>query len=627
MKSKYLIIIFMIILIFLGILWLKYNSSNKEGIDEANASAMSGRIMSNISSEFSSAGIDLDSYADQLPAALDQINQVIENEAKDIDAESAGTVQGPPDYSTAVDTTGSDYYPSKNFFTGARFSDGFCKTNSNPVELNTACSTLTAENCNLTDCCVLLQGNKCVAGDASGPINQVDEKGEDIDYAYYSYKNQCYGSCGKGIANASNPCSAFSITDAGINERCIKRLWAQAGCPNGAHINPGVVDSLKNYSKAAIQVKFKNARKDEPNYEKCYGPNESRWPVPCNETTDASTHLSARCLTKLFTDVGCTNKDTITSAYATANELKEKSEMINIFTDLSTAEDDSEGKLTQCYGPDESQWPDPCIGVPDTANLLSGTMPVRCAGKIFKEVTKCTSEDYVGWIKYYVANSSEEQKNSFFSNSTLMSQWSKAGIADTFAQFGDSFKQNRYQCHGMNPNKWPDDLRINKITPDPCASLRVDTKTSDVPVACSNRLKGSDIFPTTNCSKGNAELINNYVSTFIDDKNADNLMGFSLINSEMYYNIYMDIKCKPDPPASGRLYGKWIKDNKESIPVVAAKYLNDGNTVVYLAPEGEYVKMATDTGVAKFYKGSVNDFDSVNWGTYSDAGDNYKYSQ
>ena len=195
MKSKYLIIFLMIILIFLGILWLKYNSSNKEGLDKAKASALSSDILTTVESKLSSAGVDTSDLASQIPAAMDVVNKIIENESKAIDAEIGATGQGPPDYTTVVDTTGSDYYPSKSFFVGSKFSDGFCKTNSNTVELNNACSTLTAENCNLTDCCVLLQGNKCVAGNENGPTYKTEKTGDKINVDYYYYKNKCYGNC------------------------------------------------------------------------------------------------------------------------------------------------------------------------------------------------------------------------------------------------------------------------------------------------------------------------------------------------------------------------------------------------------------------------------------------------
>ena len=300
MKSRYLIIIIMIILIFLGILWLKYNSNNKEGLTETSAKTLSTDILNLVKN----AGVDSSSISNKLPNFIDTLSELVSKEATIIlDREGDSSVLGTQDLTAVVDTTGSDYYPSKTFFNGSKFSDGFCKKNTNTVDLNNACSSLTSENCNLTDCCVLLQGNKCVAGNDLGPTIQVDTNGRDIDYAYYSYKNQCYGSCGKGIANAANPCASYEITDKGLSERCLKRLWSQGGCPNGTYITPEVTTELKDYTKAAIQVKFKKALSDEPNYAKCYGPNQSRWPVPCNATTDTSINLSARCLTKLFTDV------------------------------------------------------------------------------------------------------------------------------------------------------------------------------------------------------------------------------------------------------------------------------------------------------------------------------------
>jgi hypothetical protein len=624
-RLKYSILIIILILIFLGILWLKYNSHNKEGLDADSAAALSSDILSTVNSKLSAAGVDTAAYTAKIPDILDQVTQLINRESDAAD-DAGATGQGPPDFSAVVDTTGSDYYPSKTFFKGSKFSDGFCQSYTDPVELNNACSSLSTENCNQTDCCIVLNGSKCVAGNAEGPMYQT-ENGNDIDYAYYSYKNQCYGSCGKGLANAANPCAAYATTDTGISERCIKRLWSQSGCPNGAYINSDVVTDLKDHSKMAIQVKFKKARSDEPNYAECYGPNESRWPVPCNDTTDTSINLSARCLTKLFTDVGCTNTDTITSEYVIANNLEPKSAMINVFTDLTNAPDDSEGKLTKCYGSDESQWPDPCLDVSDTANLIDGTLPKRCAMKIFKEATKCPSTDSLSRIFSIIDSMTIADKNNILGNPESVRWWTKAGIAQQYSSQALEIQNNRFKCYGINPNKWPDDLGINKIIPDPCASLRTDTKMVDVPVACTNRLKGSDIFPTTNCSKGNAKLINEMVSVWIDNKYPDNLAGGSVANSEMFYNAYMKEWCKPDPPASGRLYGKYIKNNKESIPVVAAKYLNDGKTIVYLAYDGGYTKMVTNKGVARYYYGPLDNFDSVNWNTYSDAGDGYLYSQ
>jgi hypothetical protein len=84
--------------------------------------------------------------------------------------------------------------------------------------------------------------------------------------------------------------------------------------------------------------------------------------------------------------------------------------------------------------------------------------------------------------------------------------------------------------------------------------------------------------------------------------------------------------CRADPLAVGSLHGWAINYNKGSIPVVAAKYLNDGETIVYIAYDGGYTKMATNTSVAKYYYGPVGNFDSFNWDTYSDGGNGYIYS-
>ncbi len=562
MKSRYLIIIIMIILIFLGILWLKYNSSNKEGLDENSAAALSNDIINTVNSKLGASGVDMTSYTAKLPMVIQQVTDLIEQEASISDEDASADGLGSQDLSTVVDTTGSDYYPTKSFFRGSKFSDGFCKTNTNPVELNNACSSLTAENCNLTDCCVLLQGNKCVAGNALGPTNQVDEKGQDIDYAYYSYKNQCYGSCGKGLVNAANPCSVYSMTDTGLSESCIKRLWSQSGCPNGAYITSDLVTSLKDNSKAAIQVMFKKARSDEPNYAKCYGPNESRWPVPCNATTDTSVNLSARCLTKLFTDVGCTNTDTITDAYATTNKLEPKSSMINIFTDLTTADDDSTGSLTKCYGSDELEWPDPCADVPDTANLLNGTLPIRCVGKIFKDATHCPSTDMVTSNYGRFASLPTATKNAFLKFPMIVANSTKAVLTNKFTQDAAKIQGNRFKCYGMNPNYWPDmgviPLPANQ---DPCASMTPGTLDSDVSAACKTRLKGSDIFPTTNCSDANSTRVyDSYQANIYDEVRP---MFDILTSTEDAYN---------------RAMAKWCGTKQEYLLGVGQ------NNLIYLKP-------------------------------------------
>jgi hypothetical protein len=66
----------------------------------------------------------------------------------------------------------------------------FCKSNS--ASLKESCTKLTKKNCNATSCCVVLNGNKCVAGNQDGPTFKTDS-GKDITVDYYYYQNKCYG--------------------------------------------------------------------------------------------------------------------------------------------------------------------------------------------------------------------------------------------------------------------------------------------------------------------------------------------------------------------------------------------------------------------------------------------------
>jgi len=65
--------------------------------------------------------------------------------------------------------------------------DDFCKSS-----LKDSCDKLTKKNCNATSCCIMLNGEKCVAGNQDGPTFKT-ESGEDITVDYYYYQNKCYG--------------------------------------------------------------------------------------------------------------------------------------------------------------------------------------------------------------------------------------------------------------------------------------------------------------------------------------------------------------------------------------------------------------------------------------------------
>jgi hypothetical protein len=68
----------------------------------------------------------------------------------------------------------------------------FCNSEMSSDEKNDSCKKLTKDNCTTVGCCVLLNGEKCVGGNESGPT-YLTENGKDIDVQYYKYKDTCKG--------------------------------------------------------------------------------------------------------------------------------------------------------------------------------------------------------------------------------------------------------------------------------------------------------------------------------------------------------------------------------------------------------------------------------------------------
>lgn len=67
--------------------------------------------------------------------------------------------------------------------------------NGTPAEIESKCKKLTNDNCKLSDCCVLLNNNKCVNGSKSGPNYLTDNKNNPIAFDNYYHKSKCYGKC------------------------------------------------------------------------------------------------------------------------------------------------------------------------------------------------------------------------------------------------------------------------------------------------------------------------------------------------------------------------------------------------------------------------------------------------
>lgn len=74
---------------------------------------------------------------------------------------------------------------------------GFCnKYKADPIQIEQKCNTINNETCAATTCCVLLGGQKCVAGGVNGPTmkdNYSDFLVKNKDFYYYQGK--CYGNC------------------------------------------------------------------------------------------------------------------------------------------------------------------------------------------------------------------------------------------------------------------------------------------------------------------------------------------------------------------------------------------------------------------------------------------------
>ena len=74
-----------------------------------------------------------------------------------------------------------------------------------------------------------------------------------------------------------------------------------------------------------------------------------------------------------------------------------------------------------------------------------------------------------------------------------------------------------------------------------------------------------------------------------------------------------------DISSVGYIYGPWVGEN---IPIQAIKLLN-GSESIYMVEQGNYTKMVTTSGIAKYYTGIITDYNKNNWGSYTNAGSNY----
>jgi hypothetical protein len=97
---------------------------------------------------------------------------------------------------------------------------------------------------------------------------------------------------------------------------------------------------------------------------------------------------------------------------------------------------------------------------------------------------------------------------------------------------------------------------------------------------------------------------------------------FNPINWNYYAPVggnYVLGKSKPNP-SDFIMYGPWM--GKE-VKIQLVQTLVDSGEFVYITQDGIYTKMVSHSGVAKYYVGSVSEFYTHNWHSYTSAGSNY----
>ena len=192
-------------IVILGIVWLYITNKKKEGLENEDGS--SGKEMTSEEAQALAGSIKTQMAAAGVPAiALEETDALFAQLAALIETEVAASGNNREEIIDAENVTPVENTVAPNipfddtsFFTGVGFGSAFCGINNkNPTQLKSQCSLLTAENCNATDCCIWVNGTKCVAGDANGPMEM------NLDAKYYSHKYQCYGDCASGGTGGGN---------------------------------------------------------------------------------------------------------------------------------------------------------------------------------------------------------------------------------------------------------------------------------------------------------------------------------------------------------------------------------------------------------------------------------------
>lgn len=174
--------------------------------------------------------------------------------------------------------------------------------------INEKCRGLNVNSCPLTKCCVLLNGNKCVAGNVKGPTYYTD-KGIEIEFDYYEFRGQRYPEL-LSEEERNNKCAPYAENSTGISKDCMIQLFNKAGCSNenpdkiitDDFVNQNIKSTkrfIRNDLTKRVQI-LKNLANDDEVTQKdklimCSGPVSE-----CDKFYSYDTGISSECMTEQF---------------------------------------------------------------------------------------------------------------------------------------------------------------------------------------------------------------------------------------------------------------------------------------------------------------------------------------
>lgn len=174
-----------------------------------------------------------------------------------------------------------------------------------------------------------------------------------------------------------------------------------------------------------------------------------------------------------------------------------------------------------------------------------------------------------------------------------------------------TFSEMGYRCikSGTSANNY---LLVKKDTPTSlphCASYNGRDCFWSNEASCNTRLTQKPVQPLNNlsCNDNNIKVAGHWCN---DANNIDRPMPTTAPAQAPIPT--------PSPARRFFMFGPWIGSMK---PVDRTSQV--GANTIYMIQDGKHVKMVDDKGEARYYEGSIDQFDGSRWSTYTNANKNY----